>query len=205
MKVLTHIVAIGLLSIHVLFAQPMQQTFEISALGKKIGSSTVSSYVEGEDIHYLTKSLLEVNLLIKKIRMKVENNTCYRAGKLHKSEVKVIVNGDLHTSSLIKWMGRQYSILVDGKTLKPEDKSISYSGSLLYFKEPKNIRRAFSESSGIYMPVKELKKGQYQVTDPHNDRDTIHYYENGQLVKLVVKHPLVNVYMHLRESDLSMD
>ena len=197
MKTFTLLCLITLFSTIFLFGQVPVQTYQMKALGRKIGTATVSTQIEGEHIYYHSKSVLKVNLLVKKIHMEINNKTHYLGGKLQSSDVRVFVNGKLHTSSLIKWLGKKYLIRIDEEEKSPIDTSVRFSGTLLYFQEPLGITEAFSESSGLFMPIKNLGKGNYEVTDPRNERKMGYVYQNGLLTQLNIRHPLLTISMHL--------
>lgn len=182
-----------------LFGQDQNRVYEIKALGTEIGSATVSKHISGDTTYYLTQSLLEVNLLIKKIRMEVINRTNYYGGQLISSEAHVVVNGEIHTSSSVVWQDPKYLIRINGEEKVPINFPVVYSGTLLYFHEPSDIQQAFSETSGLFMRVEKEKEGQYTVTDLNNNRDMLHQYEDGVLTNIKIKHPLLTVSINLIE------
>lgn len=177
------------------FSQDEAQIYQMKALGMNIGTLQTSMKTMGEEIHYYSSTILNINLVFKKVKMEVENTTRYRGGKLISTTSQVIVNGDLHSSSSIEWKNGQYLVTVDGES-KPSLKApINYSGTLFYYQEPKGISQVLSESSGVFMSLKSLGEGKYHAVDPKNERDMIYYYEKGVQTKIAIKHPLVTVYM----------
>ncbi len=173
----------------------------MKALGMEIGSVHTSSKKVGEDIYFQNTSLMEVDLLFKKIKMEIVGKAHYRSGQLISSSSRVIANGELHNSASIEWQGNQYAVKIDGE-LKPALKSpIYYSGTVLYYQEPLGKNRALSESSGVEMVITPLGGGKYQVIDPVNDRKMVHFYENGVQTQVQIKHPILTV--SLIRQDLS--
>ena len=165
----------------------------MKALGANIGSMNMTRQEADRNVYYSTETLFNVNLVLKKVRMKVINKTHYRDGQLISSSNVITVNGELHSSSKTEWKGGKYHIVVD-EEVKPSVKSpIRFSGSLLYFTEPTNIKNAFSESSGVFMNIKSLKGGKYEVVDPNNNRKMVYHYQNGVGQKVQIKHPLLTV------------
>lgn len=194
---------IGYFFISLLSAQETTFTYEMTALGADIGTVSTTRNTVGDDTYYHSKSLFEVNLLFKKIRMEIDNYAHYHAGKLMKVTNHVTVNGETRNSSKIIWQDGKYAIEIDGESKPSLSSPILYSGTILYHKEPIGIQKAFSESSGIYMPVKLLAKGKYQITDPNNNRKMIHYYEDGVQTKVEIKHPLLTLSMTLTDQKKS--
>ncbi|MEZ4826068.1 MAG: DUF6134 family protein [Bacteroidia bacterium] len=182
-------------SVVALFGQTSNQTYFMKALGKKIGELHYTRQVSGEDVYFSNVGFLEVNLLVKKVRMDIENRIHYHAGQFISANNKAIVNGEVHNSSRIEWNGKSYTMQIDGGEKKTISSPIFYSGSRLYFEEPRGIEKAFSEASGIYMSVKPLGAGAYEVTDPQTERSMVYYYENGVQTKVSMKHPLLTVYL----------
>lgn len=168
---------------------------KIRAIGTDIGSVYATKQVYGKDTYYLTKSHFYVNLLVRKIDMTGENKTHYRDGKLIEAVNKVVVNGEVRSSSTIKWDGKQYTVKVDGEPLDPLLSPIYFSGSLLYHEEPLGKNKAFSESSGVTMRVSSKGNQEYQVVDPQNGRKMIYAYKKGELARVEIKHPILTVYM----------
>lgn len=195
MKTLTAYFIVGILFTSQLWGQTLSQTYQIKALGSKIGSMNSSRQTIGQDVYYHNNALLEVNLLIKKIRMTAESKTHYRAGQLISSRNEVVVNGEVHSTTTIEWQGNNYRMQVNDSVYTPLTSPVFFSGSVLYYKEPVNIRQAFSESSGLYMDIKPQGGSVYQVVDPRNNRDMIHYYKNGVQTQISIKHPLLTLHM----------
>lgn len=195
MKTLASYLIIGLFSLSWLLSQNTAQSYYMKALGSKIGSMNYYRQTKGEDVYYRTTSLLEVNLLVKRVKMEVENQIHYHAGQFISAHSQVVVNGEQNSSSLIEWTGDHYTVQIDDGEKKTLKSPVYYSGSRLYFDEPKGVQQAFSEASGIFMVVKPLGSGAYQVTDPHNNRSMVYYYENGVQTKVSIKHPLLTVYL----------
>jgi hypothetical protein len=165
----------------------------MEALGSEIGSLNITKKTAGEITQYQHKTLIEVDLFVKKISVLLQNDMQYRSGQLMTVKSQATVNGKPHSSSLIEWKNGAYSIQVDGET-KPSWKSpIRFSGTLLYFQEPVGIKEAFSEASAVFMQIKPLGKSSYQLVDPENGRKMLHYYENGTQTKVEIKHPVVTL------------
>ena len=195
MKTIFLYLLLGVLAFSSLSGQYQEQHYEMKALGSNIGSLTSTMEKVGEDYYYRNATVLEVNLIFKKIHMLVKNESHYRNGKLLRAENRVVVNDELHSSSKIEWQGQAYHIVINEETQPPMAEPINWSGSLFYYWEPVGISQVFSESSGVYMPVVSLGEGKYKVTDPKNDRDMIRHYENGRQVKVEMKHTLLTIYL----------
>ena len=169
--------------------------YEIRALGRTIGSMEVSRQEQGAVTHYRTLSTLRVNLLVKKIHLEAENVTRYQQGQFVRARNQVLVNDELETSSQIEWQGDHYQIEIDGEPQPELAEPVYFSGSRLYFTEPKQKSRAFSESSGLFMSIEPEKPGCYRVTDPRNGRDMLYFYAHGRISEVQIKHPLLTVYI----------
>ena len=72
MKTLFSYCCIGLVSISLLWGQIPEQSYVMTALGAEIGSLQCFRQIQGDDTYYHNKTLLEVNLIFKKIRMEVD-------------------------------------------------------------------------------------------------------------------------------------
>lgn len=181
-------------------AQKSTLTYKMEALGADIGTVSTTRNQVGDDIYYHSKSLFEVDLLFKTIRMEVNGYVHYQGDKMIEVTNKVTLNGEPRSHASTVWKDGKYIIQVDGETKPNLATPIAYSGSLLYHREPQGIKEAFSESSGIFMPVTLLARGKYQVVDPNNNRKMIHYYEKGVQTKVEIKHPVLTISLILQES-----
>ena len=187
------ILFLSLVSGSLLFGQNEEQHYQMKALGINIGKLHTTMKVEGKDTWYENNTLLEVHLIFKRIQMMVENHVHYYGGQLVKAQNLVMINGKLHSTSLIEWKGDHYSISIDEEDKDSLYTPVYFSGTLMYYREPVGMTQAFSESSGLFMPIIPLQKEVYQVTDPHNNREMIRYYKNGIHTKTKITHPLLTI------------
>jgi hypothetical protein len=165
----------------------------MKALGIDLGTLQIKQEKVGENTYYHNKTIFDINLLFKKVKMEIKNQTHYQGGQLMTSRSSVIANGELRSTSAIVWDNNQYDIQVDGEPRPGLEAPVTFSGTLLYFVEPRGISEVFSESSGVFMPVELVKQGVYRVTDPETNRDMIRTYQGGKQVKVKIKHPLLSI------------
>ncbi|MEO0899733.1 MAG: DUF6134 family protein [Bacteroidota bacterium] len=179
-------------------ARSQALTYKMTALGKNIGTMKVYKNSKNGFVYYYTRTDLDVNLLVKRVKLSSINNTIYKNQALYKSDVTVEVNGNNHSSSHLHWDGNQYQVKLDGKSANPISSLVNMSGTLLNFQEPKDIQTSFSEASGQFITIKKKKEGVYETIDPGNDRKMRYYYTKGVLTKMEVKHPLLTITLSLQ-------
>lgn len=72
---------------------------------------------------------------------------------------------------------------------KLENIAISFCVIDLYFREPKGIKKVFSNMYADMLQVKELGQGRYEITAP-DDRVSYYQYANGKLLTMEASTPL---------------
>jgi hypothetical protein len=182
------------LSITLLFGQDNKPPiYHMKALGSNIGTVALKTQTDGENVYYQHETLIEVDLLVKEIKVLIQNKTHYRGGQLITSKNKVIVNGELNNSALTEWKGNYYDIKIDGETKPKQYNPITSSGTTLYFGQPSPYDKVFSEGSGNFMEIETISTGTYKVTDPGSNRKMIFYYDSNLPYKVEIKHPVLTI------------
>lgn len=78
--------------------------------------------------------------------------------------------------------------------------SIHYTIAYMYFKEPKNISKVYSERYLEYLPIEKMEDKRYKVTLPNGTKNYFIYDENGLTKEVEVNHTLAKFYFKRIES-----
>lgn len=90
--------------------------------------------------------------------------------------------------------GKIYTIVQNGEKSILNNPEIIHSVSELYFMEPHQITRIFSESIGAFLSLKTLGNGLYELTLPEGKKN-IYKYEKGVLVQVEVSQTFGKAYI----------
>ncbi|MBD2705570.1 hypothetical protein IC229_33485 [Spirosoma sp. BT702] len=167
--------------------------YAIEVAGIKVGIMTANRQQrDKQSVIYTLISDVKVNFLVYKLKIYYKVISLVEQGKLVRSTVDAHTNrGDF--SSRTEWKGDHYEITADQYKYThkgTEALRIDHTVTDMFFKEPTNRSRAYSEYFGDYFTLTSPAKGTYQAK--LNDREDEYHYENGQLVKIVKKNPLKN-------------
>lgn len=160
-----------------------QQTlrFEIYSLGSKTGTLTAKKEIKNNLEYYIIESQAHANLLVSQVDVKTILKSTYKDGVLLSSFAKNEKNGEIEQYADTQWKDSEYFITShDGKNTVKE--KIQMSVATLYFTEPKNQQRIYSEVWGKLLPLT-MKDNSYTLQLP-NGRTTTFIYENGQLQEI---------------------
>lgn len=174
------------LTIHLLVLVPFlqaQQTlrFEIYSLGSKTGTLTAKKEIKNNLEYYIIESQAHANLIVSQVDVKTTLKSTYKDGMLLSSFAKNEKNGEIEQYADTQWKEPEYYITSHtGKNTVKE--KIQMSVASLYFTEPKNQERIYSEVWGQFLPLT-VKDNSYTLQLP-NGRTTTFIYENGQLQEI---------------------
>lgn len=160
-----------------------QQTlrFEIYSLGSKTGTLTAKKEIKNNLEYYTIESHSHANLLVSQVDVKTILRSTYKDGVLLSSFAKNEKNGEIEQYADTQLKEPEYFITThEGKnTLKEQ---IKMSVASLYFTEPNNQHRIYSEVWGRFLPLTK-KENSYTLQLP-NGRSTTFFYENGKLIEI---------------------
>lgn len=122
-------------------------------------------------------------------RVKYIQKVVYDRGILQTSHIETYKNGKLHSEVWLKLQNNSYVLVRDGSTSKINE-TITYSGSLVYFNEPKGITKIYKERSGEMKKISSIDKHVYTINDEKEKEISTYFYENGILQFLKAKHPM---------------
>ncbi|MFD1294808.1 DUF6134 family protein [Lutibacter holmesii] len=181
------------------FAQDQHKlaVYNIRAMGMNIGTITVQEKIEGENLFVEATSDVEVCLIFK-IRAKYMQSSRYRNGVLQESLLKTYKRGKLNSTTRLAINDNGYIMDKDGKISQIND-VINYSGSSLWFHEPKEGASMYFEISGEKAIVKLISPHKYSIKHPNNGNKNEYTFKKGILKNALIKHSLANVYLSLQE------
>ena len=192
---------ISVIALLLVFKLATAQAFERSAKyqirvwGMNIGEFTVSQKTQGEDMSIEAITDVEVKMIFT-YRVKYIQQSLYRHGTLWNSHVETLKNGKINSDTRLEKQGENYLLTQNGDSALIHG-NITYSGSLLYFHEPVQIKYIYKERTGDKNSFKSLDDHTYAIVDEKDIKTNVYKYENGVLVSAELIHSLATIHMIL--------
>lgn len=166
--------------------------YHIRVLGMTVGELTVTQKTMDEGaISIEAVTDVEVKLIFT-YRVKYIQHSSYRDGYLQKYHIQTLKNGKMNSDTRLEKTGDAYLLIKDGDSTYVHDE-ITYSGSLLYFNEPRDIPHIYNERKGENKPINSIDKHTYIITDEKDRKTNEYQYEGGILDLATLIHPLATI------------
>ena len=168
--------------------------YEVLLFGKKIGETTVEVRDSAGGKYYKLRSNTQVKMLFVDKRSSMSTDVVFhKDGTLASSFFKnVKEDGIILTQAVSENTKVQVSKNGEKSTIP---NPINYTSVLMYFAEPSNMRRVFSERLGVFFDLSKMSDGRYFAE--MTGGSAVYTYKNGKLSELEMKSTLGSVYMRL--------
>ena len=181
-------------TIHIIFALAMLPKF-ISAQEKILrynilhngdikGTMTIRHQVSENRIHLKIESEVKTRFLIRVTVQSIEE-AIFENGILIYSSLCRIVNGEEKINQQMLWSGVAYKLNAKNKIIAVPAYPIRYSMLSLYYQEPVNVTKIYSDNFQQYVDVKKINQNTYQLSLPNGNVNYYHYM-NGTCVRVDV-------------------
>jgi len=165
--------------------------FEIRLGSRVVGMIDARSNTSGATRHMLIRSRVETRLLSKLTDISCEyNNNVLTLSRVVRSSGR---EGD-GKEVVTRREGARYLLNLEGEQSVLPATEIRHSVSDLYFAEPLEITRTYSETLGRFLSLKALGNGAYELQLPEGKKN-IYRYRKGALVEVEVNHALGKAYI----------
>lgn len=170
--------------------------FAVEIAGIRVGTMTAIREQQADNRStYTVISDVKVKLLVYTVKIYYKTVNQFVGKKLMLSTVNTQTNQGNYTSRT-EWKGDQYVIMANQykhDRQAVERDNIDFSISFLYFYEPADRDRVYSEYFGDYFTLDRTAAGKYRAL-LGNDHEDEYVYEKGRLVK-VIKHNKVKNFI----------
>jgi len=176
-------------------AQPFERSakYQISVWGMNIGEFTVDQKMVDNNI--TIEAVTNVNVrMIFTYQVKYIQQSFYKHGILWNSHVEILKNGKINSNTRLERQAENYLLIKDGDAALV-DGPITYSGSLLYFQEPKQIYCIYNERNGEKNTIKSLDDHTYAIVDKKGNKTNIYEYRDGILTQAELIHTLATIHL----------
>lgn len=172
-----------------------QRSFDVVLLGKNIGqTSIVKKQDEKGFVTYNLRSNTSVSMMFQEKTSSMSFDVKYYGGKLFSALCKVVNNGSQVITEITK--EAEGYIIKKENELRKIAEAITFSSMELYFTEPINEKRVFSERLGEFVAFEKTAPGEY--VNRLKDVTNIYRYRNGTLYEVEIRKPLGSVYLKAR-------
>ena len=184
------VLLLGIISFISVSAKPeeLATKYNIQMLGASIGEFSVTQTGKNGNVNIEAITDVKVNLLFS-YRIKYVQKTVYKQGILQSSHVETYKNGQLNSTIWLKREKGSYLLISEKDTSVIHD-LIEYSGSLIYFNEPKEIKKIYKERSAEMRPLEAVGEHTYIIKDEKERELNRYFYENGILQSAKMRHTL---------------
>jgi len=166
-------------------ASNAQQTkmYDVIRNDNKVGTLKTSSVNTSMGQMYYIESFVKVWVVIN-IKVNYNQSNIYKDGVLRQGAVIRTVNGSTKMNNNILWQpgGGYICLKKDGDTVRHKEE-IKYSTAMLYFAEPINLSRVYSEGALAFIPIKKTEDHTYELTLIDGNKN-YYTYKNGVCVKV---------------------
>ena len=190
MKQLYLLICLLILTSINLRSQTERHTFVVDFKGDHIGTMHAKRIVHGNTSYYDLTTNTNVEFFAFSVHIESEVELFKKAGvmqssKCYKESSRKSQNMHAHIEKADDL--ESYHLFNEGEAMHVIEKtSIRHCVLDLYFKEPINVSRVFSNMQAKYLPVKKLKEHVYEVTMPDGHKTT-YYYKDQQLIRVVLE------------------
>lgn len=176
-------------------AQAINQSakYQILVWGMNIGEFTVEQKTENEDVSVKAVTDVHIRMIIN-YRVKYVQQSFHRQGVLLTSRVETLKNGRINSDTQLEKQGDKYLLNKDGESTVIGG-LITYSGSLLYFNEPKQIYNLYNERNGERNSIRNVDAHTYATLDKKGNRSNVYVYQDGILMRAELIHSLAIIHL----------
>lgn len=165
--------------------------YQVLKDGKAIGEIKATQIIQGNQVVYEVQTEMNIKVVLSQ-KVSYTSKAVYENGALQNANSKSYFNDKLHNSCVTALKGNRYWV----KTDKSEfylNRSITYSGVMLYFREPGSVTNVYSEMSGQENTMRKTGNGQYVLTNSKSKKQNRYWYRGGILDHASINHTLLDL------------
>lgn len=168
--------------------------YEVTLFGKKIGETTVEVRDSAGGKYYKLRSSTQVKMLFMDKRSSMSTDVLFAKDGVMSSSLFKNIKEDGIILTEAMWDKGKLIVEKNGeKSCVPGP--VKYSSLLMYFTEPSNIQKVFSERMGKFFDLVKQAEGKYYAEMDNNS--AIYTYTKGRLSELEIKSSLGSIFVRL--------
>ncbi len=181
------------------FATPSEKklSFDMIWRGKSVGTLYATQKKVDSKTYYKSSTNIQIKF-IKTFDINYEYDVVFDNQILQTADVDINYNGNNHAQANTKRKNNEYQVIKDGELENTFKETVRYSTIAMYFEEPVNIERCYSEQEGDFNTITHLGNHKYKKVNPKG-KESFFYYKSGSLEKAVIDGGIVSFEMVLRK------
>jgi hypothetical protein len=186
------VVLIGLLIACNSIVHAQTNNYEVRYGNRPIGNITATCKTTGSQKSIAIQSNVDMKLFGKvnlDITAEFDNNVLTHSKVLRKTGKP---NDDKTVTTQKE--GKNYTVIQNGDKSMLNNTEILHSVSELYFIEPKQITKIFSETQGVFLVLTSLGNGEYELALPDGKKN-VYKYEKGVLTQVEINQAFGKAYI----------
>jgi hypothetical protein len=173
-------------------------SFDMIWRGKSVGTLYATQKTTDSKIYYHSSTNIQIKF-IKTFDINYEYDVLFDNSILQSANVDINYNGNQHAQTQTKRKNNEYQVIKDEKLETTFTETVRYSTISMYFEEPVNIGRCYSEQEGDFNTIVHLGNHKYKKTNT-SGRESFFFYKNGRLEKAIIDGGIVSFEMILKEN-----
>jgi hypothetical protein len=133
--------------------------------------------------------------------MRFKSKSVFNHGRLIYSNTIRYLNTDKQDSVRVNFKGGQLYKVFSYKTGDKIIEKILFTGNMMYFSEPKNLSKIFSENKGYFVNVNKINEHTFTSYDNISKEKITYFYKDNILVKAIIEKSFITLTMKLIEND----
>lgn len=182
------------------FSPPTEKkiAFDMIWKGKSVGTLYATEKKVDAKTYYHSSTNIQIKF-IKTFDINYEYDVLFHNDILQNAHVDINYNGNNHAQADTKRKNNEYQVIKDGKLEATFKEIVWYSTISMYFKEPVNITRCYSEQEGDFNKIIHLGNHKYKKINT-SGRESFFFYKNGSLEKAIIDGGIVSFEMVLKQN-----
>lgn len=180
-----------------LLAQDQTLRYDVVYKGDIIGNMQVDQNRSDGKVNLKMVSNVQMHLIFA-IKMYTEEASSFENGKLIYSSVYRRVNGKEKANKQTRAVGGNYQTSSGGNVDMVNNKAIKFNIHSLYFNEPLNLQKVYSDNFLQLLPIKKIDDHSYKIQLPDGNCN-YYFYKNGICNRVEVHTSMVAVEMRLKQ------
>ena len=180
-----------------IFGQDQLLKYDVVYKGNSIGNMQVSQNKMDGKVNLKMISNVQMHLLFG-IKMTSQEESSFQNGKLIYSSVYRQVNGKEKANKQTRAIGNNYQTWSEGIVNRLSNGSIEYNIHSLYFHEPIDLQKVYSDNYQQILPIKKMQEHSYKIELPDGNCN-YYFYKDGICNRVNVHTSMVTVDMLLKD------
>ncbi len=179
------------------FTQAQTREYQIIRKGKSIGHlQTDYQKSNGQSVYAIESHA--AFWMVGTIEVDYKSRAVYSNQELVEMEMEEKVNGSVRASGSLKKQNNQYVHKTGNNAYKKlNNQNMAFHSGMLYFHEPVDMRKVFSDKHGKYLEIIPKGNGQYDMLLPSGYKNTFSY-SDGVCKQIQVNHKLGTIYIKIK-------